>query len=135
VIIKMSKYKIVLNGQAYEMEIEAIDGTVSTVEAKAQTSAQSAANNNAVADASSASTVNNNDVASNGIVISPMPGTVVKVTAAQGDKVEAGQPVLVLEAMKMENEITAPKSGVISAMYVGEGKTVAGGEALFEIGE
>lgn len=131
----MSKYKIVLNGQAYEMEIEAIDGTVSTVEAKAQTSAQPAANNNAVADASSASTVNNNDVASNGIVVSPMPGTVVKVTAAQGDKVEAGQPVLVLEAMKMENEITAPKSGVISAMYVGEGKTVAGGEALFEIGE
>lgn len=131
----MSKYKIVLNGQAYEMEIEAIDGTVSTVEAKAQTSAQPAANNNAVADASSASTVNNNDVASNGIVVSPMPGTVVKVTAAQGDKVEAGQPVLVLEAMKMENEITAPKSGVISAMNVGEGQTVAGGEALFEIGE
>ena len=131
----MSKYKIVLNGLAYEMEIEAIDGTVSTVEAKAQTSAQPAANNNAVADASSASTVNNNDVASNGIVVSPMPGTVVKVTAAQGDKVEAGQPVLVLEAMKMENEITAPKSGVISAMYVGEGQTVAGGEALFEIGE
>ena len=69
-----------------------------------------------------------------GAVVSPMPGTVVRLMAAQGDKVNKGQPILVLEAMKMENEITAVKDGVLSELRVAEGQTVAGGEMLFMIG-
>ena len=125
----MSKYRITLNGEVYEMEVEAIDGDISPVQpaAAAQTAvsapaAQSEAHSSAAEPA-------------DGAVVSPMPGTVVKLVAAQGEKVAKGQPVLVLEAMKMENEITAPKDGVLSSVYVSEGQTVAGGEALFEIGE
>ncbi|MBQ6498669.1 MAG: biotin/lipoyl-binding protein, partial [Ruminococcus sp.] len=69
-----------------------------------------------------------------GTVVSPMPGTIVQLMAAQGDKVSKGQPILVLEAMKMENEITAAKDGVLSELRVAEGQTVAGGEILFTIG-
>ena len=127
----MSKYRITLNGQVYEMEIEALDDSAAVERNKPQTETAPMAQGATAVQTAPATGAETGD----GAVVSPMPGTVVKVTAAQGDKVEAGQPVLVLEAMKMENEITAPKSGVISAMYVGEGQTVAGGEALFEIGE
>lgn len=59
-----------------------------------------------------------------------MPGKVVRVLVAVGDKVEEGQGVLVLEAMKMENEIAAPKSGVIKTLDVQEGAAVEAGARL-----
>ena len=68
-----------------------------------------------------------------GSVSSPMPGTILKVNVAQGDTVQAGQTVLVLEAMKMENEIAAPKAGVIAQLAVQAGQTVANGEFLFSV--
>lgn len=124
----MSKYRITLNGQVYEMEIEAIEE--GTVPAQPQT----AASETAAAPTADSAPVHAESEPADNAVISPMPGTVVRLMAAQGDTVTKGQPVLVLEAMKMENEITAVKGGVISAMYVAEGQTVSGGEALFEIG-
>ena len=123
----MSKYRITLNGQVYEMEIEAIEE--GTVPAQPQT----AASETAAAPTADSSPVHAESEPADNAVISPMPGTVVRLMAAQGDTVTKGQPVLLLEAMKMENEITAVKGGVISAMYVAEGQTVSGGEALFEI--
>ena len=71
--------------------------------------------------------------ASSGSVIAPMPGTILKVNKAEGDSVKAGDVVLVLEAMKMENEITAPADGVIASLSLTEGSTVAGGDLLFEV--
>ncbi|MFQ5526032.1 MAG: biotin/lipoyl-containing protein [Thermoanaerobaculia bacterium] len=62
-----------------------------------------------------------------------MPGRVVKVLAAEGETVEAGQGVLVLEAMKMENEIQAESAGVLSRVFVAEGEAVEGGDPLYEI--
>ena len=59
-----------------------------------------------------------------------MPGTVVKVLVKEGDEVKAGQPVLVLEAMKVENEITAEKDGKIVKVAVAEGQAVAKDEVL-----
>ena len=62
-----------------------------------------------------------------------MPGRVVELLVAQGDRVEAGQGVLVLEAMKMKNEIQAESGGVVSRFLVEEGQTVEGGDPLFEL--
>jgi acetyl/propionyl-CoA carboxylase alpha subunit len=63
----------------------------------------------------------------------PMPGTVIKLLAAPGDRVEARQPLLVLEAMKMETPLLAPYPATVGAVHVAEGDRVAGGELLVEL--
>jgi len=68
-----------------------------------------------------------------GCVTTAMPGTIVDVKAKVGDKVEAGDGVLVIEAMKMENEIQAPQSGVVISVHVKKGDSVAPDETLVEI--
>jgi len=63
-------------------------------------------------------------------IVSPMPGKVVRILVAVGDSVEAGQGLIVVEAMKMQNEMKAPKAGVILEIKAVEGSTVAAGEVL-----
>jgi biotin carboxyl carrier protein len=63
----------------------------------------------------------------------PMPGKVVRVLAGVGTKVELGQSVIVIEAMKMQNELKAPKSGVVKKINVAEGAAVDAGQALAEV--
>jgi acetyl-CoA/propionyl-CoA carboxylase, biotin carboxylase, biotin carboxyl carrier protein len=63
-------------------------------------------------------------------VVSPMQGTVLSVEVADGDHVEAGQVVCVVEAMKMENEITAPRSGTVSILSVAVGEPVTSGQVI-----
>lgn len=72
-------------------------------------------------------------VTGDGRVKAPIPGLVTRVMVGEGDAVEAGQSLLVLEAMKMENEIMAPRAGVISALNVRPGQGVTLGEVLVEI--
>ncbi len=62
-----------------------------------------------------------------------MPGRVVALLAAEGDRVEEGQGILVLEAMKMENEIQTEMSGVVKSIFVDADQSVDSGDALFEI--
>ena len=64
-----------------------------------------------------------------------MPGRVVTVLVEQGRSVEVGQGVVVLEAMKMENEIRAEVAGVVTRLHVKPGQSVEGGDLLFEIGD
>ena len=68
-----------------------------------------------------------------GNVTAPMPGTVIGVKVAPGDRVEARQPLLVLEAMKMETPLTAPYDATVKAVHVEEGDRVAGGALLVEL--
>jgi biotin carboxyl carrier protein len=68
-----------------------------------------------------------------GIVRAPLPGVIRKLIHKSGDAVEADKPVLVLEAMKMENEITAPVAGTIAELFVVEGDSVITGDDLFRI--
>jgi biotin carboxyl carrier protein len=63
-------------------------------------------------------------------VRAPMPGKVVRVLVAAGDEVQAGQGLMVIEAMKMQNEIRAPKSGKIERLSASEGQTVNAGEVV-----
>jgi biotin carboxyl carrier protein len=66
-------------------------------------------------------------------VIAPMPGKIVRLLVAEGDTVAAGQGLLVMEAMKMQNEMKAPKAGQVAALTAREGATVAAGEVLAAI--
>ncbi len=62
-----------------------------------------------------------------------MPGKVIKILVAKGDRVTAGQGVLTIEAMKMQNEMKAPKEGLVTRLHAEEGATVAAGETLMVI--
>ena len=66
-------------------------------------------------------------------VTAPMPGTVIRVLVAPGDRVEARRPLLVLEAMKMETPLAAPYDATVKAVHVEEGDRVAGGALLVEL--
>ena len=70
-----------------------------------------------------------------GAVNSPMPGRVVRVLVDEGASVERGAPVVVVEAMKMENELCAERDGVVTKVHVQAGATVEGGAKLVEIGD
>jgi methylmalonyl-CoA carboxyltransferase 1.3S subunit len=66
-------------------------------------------------------------------VLAPLSGTVARVLIEEGQSIEAGDVVVILEAMKMETEITAPRSGTVSSVLVKAGDAVAGGQALVEL--
>ncbi len=70
-----------------------------------------------------------------GDVTVAMPGRVVKILAAVGATVEEGQPLIVIEAMKMENEVKSPRDGVVVSVNVSEGDSVEADEVLMEVGE
>jgi len=68
-----------------------------------------------------------------GAVAAPLPGLILRLQAKEGDVVQAGQPLLVMEAMKMENVVTAPHHGTVRKVFVAEGATVAEGDPLVQI--
>jgi biotin carboxyl carrier protein len=70
----------------------------------------------------------------NQTVAAPMPGRVVKILVKVGDAVAEGQPVAVVEAMKMENELKSPKAGTVAEIRAREGDAVEGGAALLVVG-
>lgn len=123
----MSKYRITVDGKTYEMDVELIGTNGAAVQPVAKAAAPVVS-----APATPAPTAKP-AAASTGAVTAPMPGTILKVLKASGDAVKAGDVVLILEAMKMENEITAPADGVIGSLSLTEGSTVAGGDLLFEV--
>ncbi len=112
----MKTYKVNVNGTQYMVEIELIDGAhaPAATPAPAPAAAPSAP--------AGGETVN-----------SPMPGTILDVKVKAGDKVSEGQVLMVLEAMKMENEIMAPVSGTVASVNVSAGSTVASGDVLCSI--
>lgn len=63
----------------------------------------------------------------------PMPGKIVSLSVAEGDEVKAGQVLLILEAMKMQNEIAAPSSGIVKKVHVKAGQNVEGKDVLIEL--
>jgi biotin carboxyl carrier protein len=131
----MSKYKITLNGKAYEIEVEEISeseakSVVKTVAEGAEKGAKAGATAVAPAAAPKASAPVSGGA---GSVNAPMPGTILRVNKNVGDSVNAGEAVVVLEAMKMENDINSPKAGVVKALFVNKGDTVASGQVLFEV--
>ena len=68
-----------------------------------------------------------------GGITAPMPGLVLAIKVKEGDAVQAGQALLVMEAMKMENAITAPYNGTVSRLYVREGDSISEGDLLVDV--
>lgn len=69
-----------------------------------------------------------------GQLLAPMPGRILSLPVEEGEFIEAGQPVMILKAMKMENELKAPIAGIVTALFVKEGQNVEKNQKLTEIG-
>ena len=125
------KYKITLNGRTYEVEVEAGKAMLlDEYEAIAPAAPAAAAPVAPAADVPTAAPAAAPAGAVAGSVNAPMPGTILKVNVQNGQAVKEGDVLVVLEAMKMENEILAPKAGTVSQVLVSKGSTVDTGAAL-----
>ena len=120
----MKTYKVTVNGTAYEITLEAVDA--SEIKTPATTSAPVAP----AAPAPVAAPAPAAAPAGGETVTSPMPGTILEVKVAQGQAVKKGDVLLILEAMKMENEIMAPCDGTIASVNTTKGSSVETGAVL-----
>ena len=116
----MRKYRVNVNGTAYEVEIEEMTGAVPSPAAAAPAPA-------AAAPAPTAAAGSEN-------ITSPMPGTILSVNVTKGQAVKKGQVLMVLEAMKMENEIMCPRDGTIVSVDAVKGAAVETGALLCVLG-
>ena len=133
------KYKVTLNGRTYEVEVEAGKAmllaeyeAIAPAAPAAPAAAAPAAPAPAAAPAAPAAPA---AVTGAGEVVSaPMPGSIIKINVSAGQAVKAGDVLVVLEAMKMENDITAPKDGTITQVVTSKGASVSSGDPLVVIG-
>lgn len=134
----MRKFIINVNGNSYEVEVEEIGAGQTAPTPAAPVKAASAAPKAAPvkAPAAPAPKEEKKEItvsAGQEVVEAPMPGNIWKVLVKEGDNVKAGDILLILEAMKMENEILAPRDGVVVSMNTTEGTTVNTGDKLVVI--
>ena len=127
------KYKVTLNGRTYEVEVEAGKAMLLS-EYEAVAPAPVAAAPAAPAAAAPAAPAAPVVTGAGEAVNAPMPGNILKVNVKAGDAVKSGTVLVVLEAMKMENEIMAPKDGTVTQVLVSKGSTVDTGAPLVVIG-
>ena len=121
----MRRFNITVNGVSYDVEVEEVSGNAAPAAApKAAPAAAPKAAPKAVAPKAAA------PVAGGEQVKAPMPGNVLDVKVSVGQQVKKGDILLILEAMKMENEINAPKDGTVAQVAVTKGATVDSGAVL-----
>ena len=111
----MKKYKVNVNGTVYEVELEDISGSAAAAPVAAPAAAPAPV---AAAPAGGEQ------------VVAPMPGNILSVNVKDGDSVKKGQVLMILEAMKMENEIMCPCDGKVASVSVAKGASVESGALL-----
>lgn len=147
----MKKYKMHINGNEYEVEIINVDDNVAEVsvngekynveiERKAQISktpklVRSVVSPSTDIDKTVAKTSKPTEQKGVGHIKSPLPGVILGIDVNVGDEVKIGQRLIVLEAMKMENNINSDKNGKVVSIKVKQGDNVLEGDLLIEIGE
>ena len=114
----MKKYRVNVNGTVYEVELEEITGAAPAAAAPVA----------APADAPAATPAGGEKVCA------PMPGTILSVNVSNGSAVKKGDVLMILEAMKMENEIMAPCDGTVTSVAAAKGAAVESGALLCTIG-
>ncbi len=126
------KYIVTLNGKNYEVEVEETDAVITAVTDAAPVQAAPAP---VAAPAAPAAPAAASAPAADGTKVpAPMPGTILSVNIAVGQAVKPGDVIMILEAMKMENEIVAPCGGTIKQITVSKGSTVETDSVLAIIG-
>ncbi len=127
----MKKFRVIVNGSEYTVEIEELaeGNSPATAQATAATAPKPAAPKPAT-QKSTQPRAAAAPAATGGAVIAPIPGTVLNIMVNVGDKVTKGQPLLVLEAMKMENEIMATSDGTVKEIGVTKDASVNAGDTL-----
>lgn len=113
------QFNIKVNGKSYSVEVEEVNNKTTF-----------SAGTGTPTPASTVAGANFQPRVVQGSVSAPMPGVITKVLCKQGDEVKVGQVLLVLEAMKMENEISADKAGIVQEVRVNVGQNVAPGEIM-----
>lgn len=145
----MKKYVITVNGNKYEVEVEEITGGGTVIYDVQETGKEKLSPGTAPAQASTApstaatsttpgtqakETLKSSEVPSGAhTVTAPMPGVILSVNVNNGDTVKRGDVLLILEAMKMENEIVSPRDGKIVSVNVEKGASVNAGDILLSI--
>jgi biotin carboxyl carrier protein len=133
----MKKFNITVNGVSYEVDVEEIkDGVAPSAPAapRPQAAAPAAAPAPAASKAPAAAPAPAAAAPAGGTTVeSPMPGNIWKVLVKEGQQVKDGETLIILEAMKMENDIPAPCDGVVASLHVAEGAAVNGGDILVSI--
>jgi biotin carboxyl carrier protein len=130
----MRMFKVVVNGNEYEVAVEEIKGEGGSPMAPAPAAPKPAASRPAPAPAAPKPAAKPSGGGGEGTVVAQMPGTIIDIDVNVGDQVVRGQKLLVLEAMKMENEIVAPHDGTVSEICVTAGALVNAGDALVILG-
>lgn len=123
----MRKFTVSVNGKSYDVEVEEVgreDAAPMAAAPRMETAkpskpAKAAPAANVPADAE--------------VVKAPMPGTILDIKVSSGDAVKEGQALLILEAMKMENEVVAPRDGTVASIHAIKGASVESGDVLVAI--
>lgn len=133
----MKKFIVNVNGKSYEVEVEEVGGqvqqTISNPAPVAQPVQQAVSAPKAAPQPKAESKPAQAVPQGAEIVEAPMPGTILDVKVNQGDIVKKGQVLVILEAMKMENEIMAPRDGKITAVNTSKGSSVNVGDPLVSL--
>ncbi|MBQ8825457.1 MAG: acetyl-CoA carboxylase biotin carboxyl carrier protein subunit [Ruminococcus sp.] len=122
------KFQVTVNGTIYHVAVEEENESIQEI----KTSKENTSSDLLKSDESTKKSISQDNIQGE-IIPSPMPGTIIKVNFKTGETIKKGQSILILEAMKMENDIVSPKDGIITNIFVNAGDTVKTDDKLASI--
>lgn len=129
----MKKFIVTVNGSKYEVDVEEVRDGISAPAPAIQTASGDESKPAPAAVKKEEVKVDSAVPSGAQTIKSPMPGTIIKINVKTGDTVKKGQSLLILEAMKMENDISAPSDGTVASINVAQGVSVNTGDILVSL--